>query len=67
MKYHYHIVLMAGVFSAIMLMATGNSRAGETADFYVAPNGNDANPGTAAAPFATIGAAQNAVRQMIAA
>lgn len=32
------------------------------ADFYVAPNGNDANPGTIAQPFATLQAARNAAR-----
>jgi glycosyl hydrolase family 141 len=31
-------------------------------DFHVAPSGNDANPGTEDAPFATIGQAQRAVR-----
>jgi hypothetical protein len=37
------------------------------ADFHVAPNGNDANPGTADAPFATMARARNAVRQKVAA
>lgn len=32
------------------------------ADFFVAPDGNDANPGTAAAPFATLPRARDAVR-----
>jgi hypothetical protein len=32
------------------------------AEFHVAPNGDDANPGTMAKPFATIAAAQKAVR-----
>ncbi|MDP6525427.1 MAG: right-handed parallel beta-helix repeat-containing protein [Kiritimatiellia bacterium] len=32
------------------------------ADFYVAPNGNDAGPGTENKPFATIGKARDAVR-----
>ncbi len=32
------------------------------AQFYVAPNGNDANPGTSAKPFATFARAQEAVR-----
>jgi hypothetical protein len=34
-------------------------------DFYVAPTGNDANPGTEASPFATIEQARNAVRKKI--
>lgn len=32
-------------------------------EFFVAPNGNDSNPGTAAAPFATLEKARDAVRQ----
>ncbi len=37
------------------------------ADFWVAPGGDDANPGTAERPFATLGRAKAAVRQRIAA
>jgi hypothetical protein len=37
------------------------------ADFYVAPDGDDANPGTIDRPFATLAAARNAVREKIAA
>ena len=37
------------------------------ADFYVAPGGADTNPGTAAAPFATLARARDAVRQKISA
>jgi len=37
------------------------------ADYHVAPNGNDANPGTAAKPFATLPLARAAVRTRIAA
>ncbi len=36
------------------------------ADFYVAPNGKDTNPGTAAAPFATVAKARDAVRKKVA-
>ncbi|MCX6873505.1 MAG: hypothetical protein NTW21_06815 [Verrucomicrobia bacterium] len=32
------------------------------AEFHVAPNGNDANAGTAAQPFATLERARDAVR-----
>ena len=31
-------------------------------EFHVAPNGNDANPGTAAAPFRTMTKARDAIR-----
>ncbi len=37
------------------------------ADFFVATDGDDANPGTQAQPFATLGAARDAVRQALAA
>jgi hypothetical protein len=37
-----------------------------SADFHVTPNGSDANPGTPAQPFATIGRARNEVRKLIA-
>ena len=37
------------------------------ADLYVAPNGNDRNPGTAAAPLATIARARDLLRPRIAA
>ncbi|MCY3017495.1 MAG: right-handed parallel beta-helix repeat-containing protein [Planctomycetota bacterium] len=37
------------------------------ADFCVSPDGNDANPGTAAKPFATVGKAREAVRALVAA
>ncbi|MCL5097961.1 MAG: right-handed parallel beta-helix repeat-containing protein [Candidatus Omnitrophica bacterium] len=36
------------------------------ADFYVAPDGLDSNPGTASAPFATLAKARDAVRDRIA-
>ena len=35
------------------------------ADYHVAPGGKDTNPGTAAAPFATVQAARDAVRKKI--
>jgi len=34
------------------------------AEFHVAPEGNDANPGTRNAPFATLEAARDAVRNL---
>jgi len=37
------------------------------ADFYVATEGKDTNPGTAAAPFATLTRARNAAREKVAA
>jgi hypothetical protein len=42
-----------------------NAGSSEVADFYVASNGKDSNPGTAMAPFATLARARNAVRKKI--
>jgi len=36
------------------------------ATFYIATNGNDSNPGTASAPFATLAKARDAVRKKVA-
>lgn len=63
--------LMAGVLSlanATLADDTANLReaAIAAADFCVAPDGNDANPGTIAAPLATLAKARNAVRQKVA-
>jgi hypothetical protein len=44
------------LFLALALSAIGQP-------YYVAPTGNDANPGTLGKPFATLGRAQQAVRQ----
>jgi hypothetical protein len=38
--------------------------AASAAELYVAPNGNDANPGTAEQPFATLTKARNAIRAL---
>jgi hypothetical protein len=48
-----------GVVAGLLLAtATGVG----AVEFFVAPTGDDANPGTAAAPFATLEAARDAVR-----
>ena len=39
----------------------------QTADFYVAPDGNATNPGTESKPLATIAQARDAARKKIAA
>ena len=44
--------------------ATINITTTTSADFFVAPNGSDSNPGTLSAPFLTIGKAQVAVRAL---
>ncbi|MFA6543519.1 MAG: right-handed parallel beta-helix repeat-containing protein [Limisphaerales bacterium] len=46
------------IVSALAFIAT----AAAAADFHVAPNGNDTNPGTQAKPFATLSAARDAAR-----
>ena len=53
MKYIFSIL------AAMLLLSCSNSR---TVDFYVAPDGDDAGPGTLEQPFRTIGQAQKAVR-----
>jgi hypothetical protein len=40
------------------------SAAAHAADFYVAPSGSDANPGTAVKPFASLTKARDAIRQL---
>ncbi|MCP4640798.1 MAG: hypothetical protein GY851_10210, partial [bacterium] len=50
------------VVNAVMMLA-----APADADFVVAPNGNDAHPGTVEQPFATIAKAQEAVRTRVSA
>ena len=46
--------------SALALVAFAAS----AADFYVAPDGSDANPGTSAKPFASLERARDAVRAL---
>ena len=48
-------------FAALALVAT----AATAADFHVAPNGNDADPGTKEKPFATPVRAMSAVRALV--
>ena len=45
-----------------VLIAIGLSPQGWTAEYFVAPAGNDANPGTEAKPFATLERARDATR-----
>ena len=50
------------VASLVLLAASAAASAAVQATFYVAPGGNDSNPGTEAQPFATIEKARQAVR-----
>lgn len=52
-------------FALTLLIAATAAVSTPAADFYVAPDGNDANAGTVSAPFATVQRAQAAVRQEI--
>ena len=52
---------------AVLLLLGLSHFAAAGADFYVAPNGKDNSPGTAAEPFATVAKAQDAVRRKAAA
>jgi hypothetical protein len=49
------------ILSAIVLLA---ATAATAADFYVAPGGNDANPGTPDKPLATLRGARDAIRAL---
>jgi len=58
------LIAVSGLAAALAASAAGEGpRAG--ADFYVAANGKDADPGTAAAPFATVAKARDTVREKI--
>ncbi len=47
---------------ALALVLTLGTLGSWAAEFHIAPAGNDTNPGTEAAPFASLGAARDAVR-----
>ncbi len=51
------------IFSACLTSACGTKTSGPAnADFFVAPDGDDSNPGTITQPFATLARARDAVR-----
>lgn len=52
------------MFTRIILLLLTLCLSARAADFYVAPGGGDENPGTESAPFATVGRAQKAVRDL---
>ena len=56
MKIWASVGLVAGLCASM-------SACSPQADFYVATNGDDANPGTKAKPFATVARARDAIRQ----
>ena len=56
----------ATVGATLLLLPLGSLHGAVAADFYVAPDGDDANPGTAEKPFATLARARNAVREKVA-
>lgn len=61
---------MRSILSAVLLLVAAclPARAGEPrADFFVAVDGNDAQPGSQAQPFATLAKTRDAVRQRVAA
>ena len=51
------------ILLSTLLAATAMAGSALAADFHVAPNGSDANPGTAKKPFATIAKARDAARE----
>ena len=52
---------MKAIFLAVLLLAAAVAPA---ADFHVAPGGNDANPGTAEKPLASLRGARDAIRAL---
>ena len=52
------------LFCCVLVLTAVPGRAADAIRLYVAPDGNDANPGTAVAPFATLQRAQQAVRAL---
>ena len=52
---------MKTILATLLLLATA---AASAADFYVAPAGDDANPGSADKPFATLRRARDAIRAL---
>lgn len=62
-----HVTTALTALAVILFSAMVDGALAAEPDFVVAPNGDDAGPGNAAAPFATPGRAQQAVRQRIAA
>ena len=54
--------LLTSSLLGLVLLALGPLVHASEAEFFVAPNGNDANPGSIDAPFATLAAAQRAMR-----
>ena len=62
------VVLVATTLTltaAAMADQPGTPQPAPAADFYVAPGGSDANPGTAQRPFATVARARDAVREKV--
>lgn len=57
------VILHRALILLLVCCCVAHARAVETADFVVAPNGSDQNPGSAEQPFATLARAQQAVRQ----
>ena len=55
------IATIIGFFLALLAVTCKTA----SADFYVAPTGNDSQPGTQQQPFRTLDRARNAVREQI--
>ena len=55
---------MTRTLSVLLVALASLATAAPSADFFVSPSGDDANPGSRKQPFATIGRAQQAVRAL---
>ena len=61
MKKIISILLMLMMLASMTAISVS---AAETKEFYVSVNGNDANDGSQASPFATVGKAQEAIKAL---
>ena len=62
-----HVLVLMATAMFLAHFVSGQWDHAAAAEFYVAADGDDTNPGTEAQPFATVGKARDAVRSLIAA
>ena len=62
-----HVLFLMATAMFLSYFVSGQLGHAAAAEFHVAADGDDANPGTEAQPFATVGKAREAVRPLIAA
>jgi hypothetical protein len=58
------VIALVYLFSVTVYASSGDTTTGISADFYIAPDGDDLNSGTKESPFASLIRARNAVREL---